>query len=568
MKEKRVKFLFVVFLISFCLIFLRSFQLQVIDWEEYTLKVQDLSTKIFIEPPERGKIYDRNGKLLAWNETIYQITNSGNILEEDTEEKLYSILKDVVDNPYMVIDKLNFQKKVNLNINSVVALKIADIDPNLKVQEKLIRRYAHESLYHILGYVDNEGYPRTGLELVYDEKIRGNYGYKMSIMSSSKGTTQLIEKTYPIPGNNKVLSIDLDLQIKAYDYMKKYNHNGTIIISNPNTGEILVFVSYPSPDPNKFSEGMDNLEYKKILNDPNKILVNRCISAYYPPGSIIKPFVAYAALEAGISPDATINSTGIYYLRNSKGEIIDQLEDWNPLGHGETNLVKSIRSSVNSYYYWLGERLGIDYLEEYAHEYQLVEPTGIDLPYEKSGNFPGRKWKLENLGEVWYPGETLRVYIGQSATTMTPIQILRMYNLIATGGNYYKFNLFMKEEDIFGNVVNEYEPILIDSYEMNKEYLQYIYQGMIEATTYDGESNEKGTAYDAFKDFPITVAGKTGTAQIDKEKHSHSWFAGFLPTTEPQYSIVVFVEYGGMGASTAAPVAREILHDLVEKYLY
>lgn len=566
MKEKRVKLLFLLFLISFCLMFLRSFQLQVVDWEQYTLKVQDISTRILVEQPERGKIYDRNGKLLAWNEKIYQISNLGGILKEDTEKKLYSILKDSVDNPNTVIDKLNFQKKVILNINSVQALKIANLDSNLVVQEKYLRKYAHESLYHVLGYVDNEGYPRTGLEMVYDEKLRGNYGYNMLIMSSSKGSTQLVEKTHSIPGNNIVLSLDLDLQIKAYNYMKDSNHNGVILISDPNTGEILVFVSYPSPDPNMFSEGMNSLEYKKILNDKNKILVNRAVSSCYPPGSIIKPFIAYSALEAGVSPYATINSTGIYYLKNANGVIIDQLEDWNPQGHGETNLIKSIRASVNSYYYWLGENLGIDYLEGYADKFKLVEPTSIDIPFEKRGNFPGRKWKLDNLGEVWYPGETLRVYIGQSATTMTPIQILRMYNILATRGTYYKFNLFMKEEDFLGNIINKYEPILIDKYELNNDYLKYIYQGMIEVTTFEGPTYEQGTAFPAFKDFPIAVAGKTGTAQVDREKHSHSWFAGFLPANNPHYSIVVFIEYGGMGSDTAAPVARKILDDLIINY--
>lgn len=193
MKEKRVKLLFLLFLISFCLMFLRSFQLQVVDWEQYTLKVQDISTRILVEQPERGKIYDRNGKLLAWNEKFIKFPIWG-YFKRRYREKLYSILKDSVDNPNTVIDKLNFQKKVILNINSVQALKIANLDSNLVVQEKYLRKYAHESLYHVLGYVDNEGYPRTGLEMVYDEKLRGNYGYNMLIMSSSKGSTQLVEK--------------------------------------------------------------------------------------------------------------------------------------------------------------------------------------------------------------------------------------------------------------------------------------------------------------------------------------------------------------------------------------
>lgn len=567
MKENRAKLLFYIFIISISLLFLRAFQLQIINWEKYTIEVQDLGTRITTEVPQRGNIYDRNGKLLAWDEKVYRIDNINGPLSEKTEKELYMILKDVVDNPYSVIDRLNFQKKVTLDINSIVAQKIANIDKNLKVQEKYIRKYAHESLYHILGYVDNEGNARTGLELIYDELLMGKVGFNMINISSNQGKTNTITKSPSIKGNDIYLTLDIDLQIKAYNYLKETNNTGAILLSNPNTGEILAFVSYPSPNPNLFSQGMTTLEFQRILNDRNKPLINKAISASYPPGSIIKPFIAYVALEAGISPDKTIYSTGRYDLKNSDGRIIASYYDWNVLGHGETNLVKSLTASVNSYYYWLGEQLGIEYLVDYADKFDLVDKTGIEIPNEKIGLFPGPQWKAENYGNVWYPGETLLSYIGQAYINMTPAQVLRMYNIFATKGDYYEFHLFKKAQDTFGNVLMEKNPILKDSYKMKEDYLKYIYEGMIKVTTYQGkDSSDQGTAYESFKDFPLTVAGKTGTAEVGGGKLSHSWFAGFLPANTPQYSIVVFVENGGMGSTTAAPIARKVLDDLIESY--
>jgi len=566
MKEKRAKILFFLFFLGFVLLFARSFQLQIVNWDKYTLEVQELSTRIVKDSPKRGNIYDRNGNLLAWNQRIYNLTNLGGTLSEETEAELYQVLKEVVDNPYTIIDKLNFQKRVNLEINSVTAQKIANIDKNLQVEERYVRRYAHESLYHVLGYVDNEGTPRAGLELVFDEELQGQPGYQMINIATNESVSPLIANAHSINGNNIYLTLDLDLQIKAYNYLKENNYNGSVIISDPKTGEILVFVSHPSVDPNLFAQGMSNLEFQRILNDNNMPLLNRATSALYPPGSIIKPFVAYAALEVGVSPQATINSTGRYDLKNSQGNVIASYYDWYTLGHGETNLVKSLRASVNSYYYWLGENLGIDYLKSVADRFDITSKTGIEIPNEKVGIFPDPQWKDEKFDTIWYPGETLLTYIGQGYVTMTPLQILRIYNILATEGEYYQFSLFKREEDIFGNIINKNAPLLRDSYEMNEEHLKYIYEGMVEVTSFSGPPGEEGTAYQSFGDFPITIAGKTGTAEVGGGKPAHSWFAGFLPADDPQYSIVVIIENGGMGSTAAAPIAREILDDLVEKY--
>ncbi len=191
--------------------------------------------------------------------------------------------------------------------------------------------------------MDNEGTPRSGLELVFDEELQGQPGYKMVNIATNESVSPIIAQAHSIDGNNIYLTLDLDLQIKAYNYLKENNYNGSVIISEPKTGEILVFVSHPSVDPNLFAQGMSNLEFQRILNDNNMPLLNRATSALYPPGSIIKPFVAYAALEGGISPQATINSTGRYDLKNSQGNVIASYYDWYTLGHGETDLVKSLR---------------------------------------------------------------------------------------------------------------------------------------------------------------------------------------------------------------------------------
>jgi penicillin-binding protein 2 len=568
MKEKRVKLLFALFFLGMVVLFSRSFHLQILDHHKYTSEVQDLATRIIRISPKRGNIYDRNGKLLAWNQRIYRITNLGSTLDQEIEDELYYILKDFVDNPYTVIDRLNFQKRVNLEINSIAAQKIANLDKNLIVEERYVRKYAHESLYHLLGYVDNEGTARSGLELVFDKQLRGSPGFSMINTAFNKSLNPSLQNVPPINGNNIFLTIDLDLQIKTYEYLNEKEYKGTVILSNPNNGEILVFVSAPSPDPNAFSQGMTNLEFQNILNNSNKPLLNRVTSSLYPPGSILKPFVAYGALEAGISPEATILSTGKYYLRNSQGIIIGSYSDWKNAGHGETNLIKSLRASVNSYYYWLGEKLGIEHLKVIADKFEIDKKTGITVPNEKSGVFPDPEWKRANFNTIWYPGETLLTYIGQGYVTLTPLQVLRIYNIFATKGDYYQFDLFLREENIFSETVKNRESILKDSYPMNEEYLEYIYQGMIEVTTFRGSQVEDaGTAYNSFYDFPYVVAGKTGTAEVSGGKLSHSWFAGFLPADDPQYSIVVLIENGGQGSTAAAPIARKILDDLASKYL-
>ncbi|HOT31669.1 MAG TPA: penicillin-binding transpeptidase domain-containing protein [Petrotogaceae bacterium] len=559
MVDSRGKLLYLIFAIGILILLIRAFYLQVFKWSTLNFEVQDLNTRIIQSDSQRGNIFDRNGKLLAWNEKLFQIYNLSEEIDKQTEELIREILKKTDLDLDSIIDKLNFQRKINLSINAALAKKLSNIK-TLYVQEKSIRKYAHVSLYHILGYVDIEGNPVMGLEKIYDKILRGQPGYKIVNLTPMGKIKSTVEETFSIPGDDIYLTIDLDIQIKAFEELESSGYPGSIIVSDPRNGEIYALVSFPTPDPNMFSRGLTNLEYRRLSNNTKKPFINRGISALYPPGSVLKPFIALSALEAGLDPDKTIFSDGRYELKNSKGQVIGSFTDWNLVGHGTTDLIKSLKESVNSYYYWLGEKYGIDYLKTKSDFYNITGKTLIDLPGESLGIFPDQKWKKDTFNEIWYPGETLNAYIGQGYVLTTPIEILKFYNILASKGKYYKFHTFLRSSNTLEKespVV--YEVNLAENYQINNDYLSLILKGLKEVTT------PGGTAYDAFKNFPVITAAKTGTAEVSGGKKPHGWFAAYMPADNPKYSIVVMVENVGYGSHVSAPIAKNVLDIIVKK---
>jgi penicillin-binding protein 2 len=559
MVDSRGKLIYLIFAIGILILLIRAFYLQVFKWSTLNFEVQDLNTRIIQSDSQRGNIYDRNGKLLAWNEKLFQIYNLSEEIDKQTEELIRETLKKTDLDLDSIIDKLNFQRKINLSINAALAKKLSNIK-TLYVQEKSIRKYAHVSLYHILGYVDIEGNPVMGLEKIYDKILRGQPGYKIVNLTPMGKIKSTVEETFSIPGDDIYLTIDLDIQIKAFEELESSGYPGSIIVSDPRNGEIYALASFPTPDPNMFSRGLTNLEYRRLSNNTKKPFINRAISALYPPGSVLKPFIALSALEAGLDPDKTIFSDGRYELKNSKGQVIGSFTDWNLVGHGTTDLIKSLKESVNSYYYWLGEKYGIDYLKTKSDFYNITGKTLIDLPGESLGIFPDQKWKKDTFNEIWYPGETLNAYIGQGYVLTTPIEILKFYNILASKGKYYKFHTFLRSSNTLEKespVV--YEVNLAENYQINNDYLSLILKGLKEVTT------PGGTAYDAFKNFPVITAAKTGTAEVSGGKKPHGWFAAYMPADNPKYSIVVMVENVGYGSHVSAPIAKNVLDIIVKK---
>jgi penicillin-binding protein 2 len=225
MKDNRVLFLFIVMIAAFSILIGRAFYLQILNWKDYRLTVLDMSTRVYKTPGKRGNIYDKNGKLLAWNEKIYELNLTSENLNSEEEEKLNEYLKYSNIDINGMLDDLNFNKKADIKISSTTAKKVDSME-NIVVNENYIRRYSHDSLYHILGYVDNEGVPRTGIEREFNDLLKGKEGYKIVTVSPSGYVESTIEQIPSIKGNDLYLTIDIDLQREIYDYMNEHNHIG------------------------------------------------------------------------------------------------------------------------------------------------------------------------------------------------------------------------------------------------------------------------------------------------------------------------------------------------------
>ncbi|KLO24278.1 hypothetical protein X275_00340 [Marinitoga sp. 1197] len=563
MNESRFKLFITIIFLSFFILISRAMYIQIFHNSKYKKEVEELSTKIITLNPIRGNIYDKNGILLAWNEKIYVIENFNESFSEKDLQLLKNVFSTITDSPETYIDKLIFQKKLNIKLTPANIKQISNIK-GIRVSEKYIRKYKDNTIYPIIGYVNSEGVPLYGVEKLYNNILEGKPGYQIVKITPGGRIDKILETVDPIKGKDLYLTIDYNLQKYIYDEMEKYKKPGAVIMSNPNDGSILALVSYPSVEPNLFSSGLSIQDWKKIIYDTKQPLINRAISSVYAPGSVIKPFFALIGLEEGISPEATIVCDGKFELKNSQGNVIAEYYDWNIFGHGVTDLVKSLRVSCNLYYYNLGLNLGIDTMSSYAKLFRLNDKTGIDLTGEINSVFPDRIWKKETFGKDWFIGETVLTSIGQGYMQFTPIGILRLYNILSTKGKYYKFHVLNKYvKNIYEKPV-VYEKKLNFTYNINPVYYFNILKGLIEVTTFPGNSSNGGTAYHVFKDFKGLVAGKTGTAEVTGGKSPHSWFAGFMPANNPEVSIVAFVENGGYGSEVAAPIARKAL----ERYLF
>ncbi|WGS65970.1 penicillin-binding protein 2 [Marinitoga aeolica] len=563
MKESRFKLLILLFLFSFIILISRTAYIQIFNHTKYTKEVEELSTKIITLNPIRGNIYDRNGTLLAWNEKVYVIENYRESFSEKDIALLKKAFSTITKSPETLVDKLIFQKRITVNLTPANIKLISSIK-GIRISEKYIRKYKDNTIYPIIGYVNSEGVPLYGVEKVYNNILEGKPGYQIVKITPGGRVDKVLETVDPIKGKDLYLTIDYNLQKYIYDEMEKYKKPGAVIMSNPNNGEILALVSYPSIEPNLFSSGLSIQDWKKIIYDTKQPLINRAISSVYAPGSVIKPFFALVGLEEGISPEATIFCDGKFELKNSQNKVIAEYYDWNIFGHGVTDLVKSLRVSCNLYYYNLGLKLGIDTMSSYANLFKINQKTGIDLTGEVSSVFPSRSWKKEKFGKDWFIGETVLTSIGQGYMQFTPISILRLYNILSTKGKYYKFHVLEKYVKNISEDAISYEKKL--DFVFNIKPIEYfnILKGLIEVTTYPGNSSDGGTAYHVFKNFKELVAGKTGTAEVTGGKSPHSWFAGFMPANNPEVSIVSFVENGGYGSEVAAPIAKKALEKYIE----
>lgn len=533
----------------------------------------------------RGLIYDSKGKILAQNKASFNLEIYPLDFPRSAEERsvIFQKLSEITQIPKMEIEDKVKKKgyltydpiilKENLDRDTAMILEYKTINlPGVVVAKEPIRQYQSISgLGPILGYVskvtdrDLKNHPdyglsdeigQEGLELFYENYLRGKPGI-LEVEVDSRGRQQRqLSATAPLPGNNLILSIDADLEEKmaqalAAQVSVASSPGGAIVAVNPQTGQILGMASFPTFDNNIFTSLNMNEEYSKLVNDPSKPMFNRAISGTYPSGSIVKPIVAAAGLQEGIiTANTTINAPGEIKVGNWT------YPDWKV--HGLTDVRKAIAESVNIFFYALAggwdkiKGLGIVKLDEYLIKFGFQEKTGIDLPGEVSGLVPTPEWKEKNKKEMWYLGDTYHLGIGQGDFLITPLQMAMATSVIINGGELLRPQIVSKITDKDGNVVQDFKKDVKENQIIDNQNLQIVREGMRQAVT-------SGSAK-LLSDLPVAVAAKTGTAQFGAEGKTHAWMTAFAPYNNPQIMLVVLVEEGGEGYATAGPVVYNVFN--------
>jgi len=583
LSRRKISTLFILIFIAMAALLAKSFLLQVVGGDKYFALAENNRIKIDYNKAHRGVIFDRNGKVLVNNLFGFSVSLLPNDLPKDEAKKLEVLkkLESIIGFPAEeMVERLkgaakNSYQPISLRAgvpyDSGMKIKLmAEELPGVELSVDAWRQYPiTESLSHVLGYVgkidatefeklsddylldDNIG--KAGLEKQYETGLKGVHGEKRIEVDALGREKKILSESSAVPGDNLILSLDADLQEKVYAILKERIGSGraAVIISNPQTGEILSLVDFPSFDNNLFTGGINTDEYVKLLADPNKPLFARSIFGEYPSGSTVKPVYAAAALqEKIITKDTKVLSTGGISVG------VWQFPDWKIGGHGAVTVISAIANSVNTFFYYIGggfgdfKGLGLDLMIKYLKMFGLGSPTGIDLPGERSGFVPDAKWKKDVKNEIWYIGDTYHLAIGQGDLLVTPMQVNGYLTAIANGGKLFAPRLAVGV--VHPNGVKEpFPPKLIREVAIDAGNLAIVRAGMRETVA-------AGSAK-SLNALPVAVAGKTGTAQWNSAKANHAWFIGFAPYENPDFAITVLVEEGGEGSSIAVPIARDIM---------
>ena len=549
--------------------------LQVYEGEHYASLADGNRIRLVPAVAARGTFYDRNGNMLVTNRPGFTVAllPLTEPISPDVIERLSKLLNVPVEEinrrieNHMGFDPIRIKNDVGPDLLTIIEEQ-KELYPGVVVEVQPIRQYIFKEMaVHALGYVSeisdteledkkDQGYKtgdiigKFGLEKMYDQLLRGiDAGEQVEVDVTGK-PVQILGKKNPVPGHDVVLTIDRDIQLateKAVDDQLKLigASAAAAVVMNPQTGEILAIVSRPGFDPNLFAQGISEKEWKKINENPFYPMDNKAITGEYPPGSTFKIVTGTAALAAGkVTPEEKILDTGHHWIipkGNAEGEAL-----------GWINFDEAMAHSDNVYFYEMGNRLGIDELEKYARMFGLGEKTGVNLPYEAEGLVANRRYKEKFFEEDWYLAETFDAAIGQGFNLVTPIQAAMVMAEIAADGKRYQPYLVQKIMSHDGKLVKKFEPVLLGQLQVSQDIISLVQHGLKGVTKY-------GTAAFIFgKDFPIDIAGKTGTAENPHGK-DHGWFVAYGPFDNPSVVVAVIVEQGGFGAQSAVPIGKKIL---------
>ncbi len=573
----------IIIIVLFSLLFFAFWYIQVLGNFYYTeLATRNIKKEIEIKAP-RGLILDRNHKRLSGNKisfNLFLIREYVKNLDKSIgaaatftgmgKKEINKSIKKFIGFPKYYAIPI----KKNLSLDRVIYIESrSDEFPEFEINIEPARAYPYKELAsHILGYISEitsselvkkakEGYKlgniigKSGVEKRYESYLRGNSGIKTVVKDNLGKIHAILSEKSPTIGSSVVLTLDIELQKYIEDLFME--HKGTVGVVDLKTGGILAMVSKPNFYPEFFSGPMEEEDWLSLVNDPDKPLHNKFLQGLYSPGSVFKIVMALAGLE-----EKAID-TSIISRCYGRIKIYDRFfHCWNRSGHGGMNLYNALKNSCNVFFYRLGKKLDIDVIAKYAKLLGLGESTQVDLSNEKKGLIPTKAWKLHQLKQKWFSGETISVAIGGGMINVTPAQVLTMISTVALRGSMPQLHL-LKQIETNGEVVEEYKP-RFKEVPIKKENFEIVIKGLFKVV------NEGGTGR-AAKIRGLDICGKTGThlvlslenpnyKQLVKQKRfwPHSWFVSFAPGNNPEIAMVVFVENGGDAGAVAAPIARKI----------
>ena len=550
---------------------IRLFSLQILNNSFYQKKSAENKVSIKATPPLRGDIFDSDKNLVAANSSLYEFAIYKNLnknyLNEvdqlnsliDLELNIPNISKQLQSfNSYtpFILSRANWEQIVKFEKNKFLFTSI-------KIIESKKRFYPHKNLSQIIGYIGKssdsaELYPKGifHLEKTFDDHLQGKPGKIFNEVNSRGKIIREIAIEEPIKGKSLDLTINLKLQNFAQSILPSSN-KGSIVVLNRFDGSILSMNSNPTYDAQIF-EDRDNNVINSIFNDPEKPLLNRAFTGFYPPGSVFKPIPTLLGLKKNIiDENSEIICTGSTSLADRNYYC------WKKGGHGRVNLKKAIKESCDCYFYELAKKINIDDLSDLATSLGLNITYNIGLSNAQKGLIPNKKWKKTYLDQGWYQGETLITCIGQGYNLTSPLQLANLYSAILNGGKF-PYPKLVKEE-----------PVRYLGEALNSNHQKIILNALKAAV-----QEPSGTAYKLNIDNPdfVKIGGKTGTSQVIRIKEEdreddlyktqeiedkfkdHSVFVGYAPIEDPKYIASVIIENGGSGSAVAAPIAHKVLN--------
>lgn len=568
---------------------LRLYYLQVIRHHDLAELADRNRIRIQRLPALRGLVFDRHLRPLVDTKPSFDAV----IVPEDSPDVATTVTRlEKLIGPNNMAKKIDdaddeerpeFEPVVvdeRMDWSQVVALETHQLElPGVSLQVTPRRHYLYDSLAaHLLGYVGEvtvkdlnhlpdyrmgDDIGKFGLERSWETTLRGDSGGQEIEVDSVGRRLRLLREIPERPGNSVVMTIDLDLQRVAEDGIGA--RAGSLVAIDPNTGYILAMASHPAYNPNIFTGGIQSSAWHELVTDPSHPLENRSIQGIYPPGSTFKVVDSIAGLmDRTLTPSTSYFCPGGLYFGNREYRC------WRKQGHGNIVFHRAIVESCDVFFYDVGQHLGVDRIAAWAHALGFGKKTGIDLDNEKAGTIPSSEWKQRRYHERWYPAETLSVAIGQGYVAVTPIQLAELAAEVANGGTLYKPQFVKQIDALDGSVVKTFPPIVENQTRIDPQVLEELRSAMADVV-----AAPNGTGKSARID-GITVAGKTGTAQVVKEaqgartketalsdkNRDHGWFMAFAPVDHPKIAIACIIEHSGHGGSTAAPVVKAVM----EKY--